>query len=59
MISIATKGSRKWMPVLKTDATYFKLFNRALDNLELNRREEKGYTLSYLLQSGNKKAGIR
>jgi hypothetical protein len=58
MISIATKGARKWMPVLKTDANYFRLFNRALDNLELNKREENGYTLSYVLQRGNKKAGF-
>jgi hypothetical protein len=58
MMSFITKGSGKWRPVIKTNATYFKLFNRALDNLELNKLEEKAYTLSFVLQGKNNKAGF-
>jgi hypothetical protein len=58
MISFTTKNSRKWIPLMKTNATYFKLFNRALDNLELNKLEERAYTLSYVLQGKKEKAGF-
>lgn len=57
MISFTTKRSRQWTPLLKTNATYFKLFNRALDNFELNKMDEKAFTLSYVLEAKNKKAG--
>lgn len=58
MINILTNNSRKWIPELKSKATYFKLFNHALDNLELNKLEEKAFTLSFVLDSKNKKAGF-
>jgi hypothetical protein len=58
MIGFASKNSARWVPLLKTNATYFNLFNRALDNLEMNKREENAYTLSFVLQTKNKKAGF-
>ena len=59
MVNLLTKNSRKWIPEFKTTGSYFKLFNHALDNLELNKLEEKAFTLSYVLDGNNKKAGNR
>jgi hypothetical protein len=60
MMNVLTKNSRKWMPEFKTSASYFQLFNRALDNLELNKLEEKTFRLSVVLdaEGKNKKAGL-
>jgi len=54
-----TKNSSKWIPAFKSSASYFKLFNQALDNLELNKLEEKAFTLSYVMDGKNKKADLR
>ena len=59
MVNLMTKNSRKWMPEFKTSASYFQLFNRAIDNLELNKLEEKAFTLSYVLDGKIKKADLR
>jgi len=59
MVNLMTKNSSKWIPAFKPSASYFKLFNQALDNLELNKLEEKAFTLSYVLDGNNKKAGLR
>ena len=58
MVNLITKNSRKWMPEFKPSASYFKLFNRALDNLELNKLDEKAFKLSYILDGKNKKASL-
>jgi len=59
MVNLRTKNPGKWMPEFKTSASYFKLFNQALDNLELNKLEEKAFTLSYILDGKIKKADLR
>jgi hypothetical protein len=60
MMTLLTKNSKKWIPEFKTTPSYFKLFNQALDNLELNKLEEKkAFTLSVVLDGQNKEADLR
>jgi len=58
MVNLVTKNTRKWIPGFKTSASYFKLFNQALDNLELNKLEERAFTLALVADHKTKKAGI-
>jgi hypothetical protein len=58
MINAATKNSRKWIPDFKYSASYFKMFNQALDNLELNKLEERTFTLALVVDEKSKKAGL-
>ena len=57
MINSVLKSTRKWIPELKADASYLKMFNQALDNFELNKLDERARNLSLVI-NGNSKSYI-
>ncbi len=58
MINYVIRNTRKWIPQFKSNTSYRKMFNQAIDNLELNKLEERTVILSVIHDDKRRKAGF-
>jgi hypothetical protein len=58
MINYVIRNTRKWIPQFKPNTSYRKMFNKAIDNLELNKLEERTVLLSVIQDDKRRKAGF-